>query len=105
MLVIAVGSDFVLFWYVFLCVTQYMEQEGNQSLVEFWLAAVNFEQHLRDKKGDYDSVEVQNDAIVLYDKWVCTVVGTELATVLQLRKWDKQWKDFYVWFVHFQFKS
>jgi A-kinase anchor protein 10 len=48
---------------------EYMEQEGNQSLVEFWLAAVNFEQHLRDKKGNYDSVEAQNDAIVLYDKY------------------------------------
>ena len=47
-----------------------MEQEGNQSLVEFWLAAINFEQHLRDKKGNYDSMEAQNDAIVLYDKWV-----------------------------------
>ncbi|GFG35579.1 hypothetical protein Cfor_07596 [Coptotermes formosanus] len=46
-----------------------MEQEGNQSLVEFWLAAINFEQHLRDKKGNYDSVEAQNDAIVLYDKY------------------------------------
>jgi A-kinase anchor protein 10 len=45
-----------------------MEQEGNQSLVEFWLAAVNFEQHLRDRKGNYDPVEAQNDAIVLYDK-------------------------------------
>jgi len=45
-----------------------MEQEENQSLVEFWLAAVNFEQHLRDKEGNYDSVEAQNDAIVLYDK-------------------------------------
>ncbi|KDR13154.1 hypothetical protein L798_11338, partial [Zootermopsis nevadensis] len=48
---------------------EYMEQEGNQSLVQFWLAAVNFEQHLKDKKGDYDSVEAQNDAIVLYDKY------------------------------------
>jgi hypothetical protein len=45
-----------------------MEQEGNQSLVEFWLAAVNFEQHLRDKEGNYDSLEAQSDAIVLYDK-------------------------------------
>ncbi|XP_023716120.1 A-kinase anchor protein 10, mitochondrial isoform X2 [Cryptotermes secundus] len=48
---------------------EYMEQEGNQSLVEFWLATVNFEQHLIDKKGDYDPVEAQNDAIVLYDKY------------------------------------
>jgi hypothetical protein len=31
---------------------------------------VNFEQHLRDRKGNYDPVEAQNDAIVLYDKWV-----------------------------------
>lgn len=51
-----------------LLLTQYMEQEGNQSLVEFWLAAVNFEQHLRDQKGNYDPVEAQNDAIILYDK-------------------------------------
>jgi hypothetical protein len=45
-----------------------MEQEGVQSLVQFWLAAVNFEQHLTDKEGKYDAVEAQNDAIVLYDK-------------------------------------
>jgi hypothetical protein len=31
---------------------------------------VNFEQHLRDKKGNYDPVEAQSDAIILYDKWV-----------------------------------
>ncbi|KAJ9593957.1 hypothetical protein L9F63_014598 [Diploptera punctata] len=47
---------------------EYMEQEGNQSLVEFWLAAVNFQQHLNDKKN-YDPIEAQNDAIVLYDKY------------------------------------
>ena len=55
-----------------------MEQEGNQSLVEFWLAAINFEQHLKDKKN-YDPIEAQNDAIVLYDKLVLS--GEKLASL------------------------
>ncbi|KAJ9578104.1 hypothetical protein L9F63_025041 [Diploptera punctata] len=62
---------------------EYMEQEGNQSLVEFWLAAVNFQQHLNDKKN-YDPIEAQNDAIVLYDKTKHLPRGRPLAqTVLE----------------------
>jgi hypothetical protein len=45
-----------------------MEQEGKQSLLEFWLAATNFHQQLLEKAGSYDAMEAQNDAIILYDK-------------------------------------
>ncbi|XP_066995812.2 A-kinase anchor protein 10, mitochondrial [Anabrus simplex] len=50
---------------------EYMEQEGNQSLslLEFWISAENFQQHLMDKKGTYDPLVAQNDAIVIYDKY------------------------------------
>ena len=47
---------------------QFMEQEGNQSLLEFWLAATNFQQQLLEKVGAYDAIEAQNDAIIFYDK-------------------------------------
>ncbi|XP_046992041.1 A-kinase anchor protein 10, mitochondrial isoform X1 [Schistocerca americana] len=57
-------NDNALFYF-----TEFMEQEGHRSLVEFWLAAVNFRQHLLEKKGVYDPVEAQNDAIILYDKY------------------------------------
>ncbi|KAF4524262.1 hypothetical protein B566_EDAN008810 [Ephemera danica] len=48
---------------------EFMEQEGNQSLLEFWLAATNFQQQLLEKVGSYDAMEAQNDAIILYDKY------------------------------------
>lgn len=48
---------------------EFLEQENNRSLLEFWLAATNFQQQLHDQKEFFDPIEAQNDAIVLYDKY------------------------------------
>lgn len=50
---------------------QYMEQEGAMNLLQFWMAAENFQQHLASRFGHYDPIEAQNDAMVFYDKYVC----------------------------------
>lgn len=44
---------------------EFLEQENHRVLLEFWLAATNFQQ----QKDCYDPVEAQNDAVVLYDKY------------------------------------
>lgn len=48
---------------------EFLEQESNRSLLEFWLAATNFQQQLHDQKEFFDAIEAQNDAVVLYDKY------------------------------------
>nr|CAD7196887.1 unnamed protein product [Timema douglasi] len=48
---------------------KFIEQEGHHSLLEFWLAAVNFRQQLLNKVDNYDPMEAQNDAMILYDKF------------------------------------
>lgn len=48
---------------------EFLEQENNRSLLEFWLAASNFQQQLYDQKEFFDPVEAQSDAVVLYDKY------------------------------------
>jgi A-kinase anchor protein 10 len=41
-----------------------VEQEGQQTLLEFWLAATNYQLHFSS-----DPLEAQSDAVVLYDKY------------------------------------
>ncbi|KAK7870728.1 hypothetical protein R5R35_009880 [Gryllus longicercus] len=48
---------------------EFMEQEGNRNLLEFWMSAENFHQQLMSRKGNYDVLEAQSDAIILYDKY------------------------------------
>lgn len=51
---------------------EFIEQENQRGLLEFWLAATNFQQQLRDQKDYLDHLdlnEAQNDAVVLYDKY------------------------------------
>lgn len=48
---------------------EYLEQENQRCLLEFWVAASNFQQQLRDQKDFFDPVEAQTDAVVLYDKY------------------------------------
>lgn len=48
---------------------EYLEQENHRSLLEFWMAASNFQQQLHDQKEFFDPVEAQTDAVVLYDKY------------------------------------
>jgi len=46
---------------------EFLEQENNRNLLEFWLAASNFQQQLQEQF--VDPVEAQNDAVILYDKY------------------------------------
>nr|CAH7718806.1 unnamed protein product [Callosobruchus chinensis] len=48
---------------------EFLEVENQRSLLEFWMAATNFQQQLQRQKEFLDPVEAQNDAIVLYDKY------------------------------------
>lgn len=45
-----------------------MEKEDAVNILQFWLAADNFQSQLASKKGQYDGQEAQNDAMILYDK-------------------------------------
>ena len=49
---------------------QFMEQEGGSDLLQFWLATDNFQQHLLSCEGEYDGMQAQSDAVVIYDKYV-----------------------------------
>ncbi|KAJ8941224.1 hypothetical protein NQ318_015656 [Aromia moschata] len=48
---------------------EYIEQENHRCLLEFWIAASNFQQQLYDQKEFFDPIEAQSDAVVLYDKY------------------------------------
>ncbi|XP_033118787.1 A-kinase anchor protein 10, mitochondrial-like [Anneissia japonica] len=48
---------------------EYMEQEKCLNLLQFYLAADNFQQQLLTEQGQYDGMEAQSDAMVLYDKY------------------------------------
>ncbi|XP_062844561.1 A-kinase anchor protein 10, mitochondrial isoform X2 [Trichomycterus rosablanca] len=49
--------------------SEYMEKEEAVNVLQFWLAADNFQDQLAAKKGQYDGQEAQNDAMILYDKY------------------------------------
>ncbi|KAJ1185908.1 hypothetical protein NDU88_002694 [Pleurodeles waltl] len=49
--------------------SEYMEKEDAVNVLQFWLAADNFQSQLAVKKGQYDGQEAQNDAMVLYDRY------------------------------------
>ncbi|KAI4814370.1 hypothetical protein KUCAC02_003566 [Chaenocephalus aceratus] len=49
--------------------SEYMEKEEAMNVMQFWLAADNFQNQLAAKKGQYDGQEAQNDAMILYDKY------------------------------------
>ncbi|KAL3856182.1 hypothetical protein ACJMK2_010964 [Sinanodonta woodiana] len=48
---------------------EYMEQEQASYLLQFFLAAENFQQHLLAQGTGYDGMQAQADAMVLYDKY------------------------------------
>ncbi|XP_062288924.1 A-kinase anchor protein 10, mitochondrial isoform X2 [Scomber scombrus] len=56
--------DSALFYF-----SEYMEKEEAMNVLQFWLAADNFQNQLAAKKGQYDGQEAQNDAMILYDKY------------------------------------
>ncbi|KAG8590655.1 hypothetical protein GDO81_006831 [Engystomops pustulosus] len=49
--------------------SEYMEKEDAVNILQFWLAADNFQSQLAAKSGQYDGQEAQNDAMILYDKY------------------------------------
>lgn len=49
--------------------SEFMEKEDAVNVLQFWLAADNFQDQLADKKGQYDGQEAQNDAMILYDQY------------------------------------
>uniref|UniRef100_A0A8C7TXG6 A kinase (PRKA) anchor protein 10 n=1 Tax=Oncorhynchus mykiss TaxID=8022 RepID=A0A8C7TXG6_ONCMY len=49
--------------------SEYMEKEDAVNVLQFWLAADNFQDQLAAKAGQYDGLEAQNDAMILYDKY------------------------------------
>uniref|UniRef100_A0A6I8PCB2 A-kinase anchor protein 10, mitochondrial n=1 Tax=Ornithorhynchus anatinus TaxID=9258 RepID=A0A6I8PCB2_ORNAN len=49
--------------------SEYMEKEDAVNILQFWLAADNFQSQLAAKEGQYDGQEAQNDAMILYDKY------------------------------------
>ncbi|KAG7256604.1 hypothetical protein CRUP_012567 [Coryphaenoides rupestris] len=57
-------SESALFYF-----SEYMEKEEAVNVLQFWLAADNFQDQLAAKKGQYDGQEAQNDAMILYDKY------------------------------------
>lgn len=57
-------SESALFYF-----SEYMEKEEAMNVLQFWLAADNFQNQLAAKKGQYDGQEAQNDAMILYDKY------------------------------------
>ena len=67
------GMDvFFVIWLTVLVISiivQYLEQEGLSYLLQFVIAADNFEDMLR-KQENYNGVQAQGDAMVLYDKYV-----------------------------------
>uniref|UniRef100_A0A8C5P7V4 A-kinase anchoring protein 10 n=1 Tax=Leptobrachium leishanense TaxID=445787 RepID=A0A8C5P7V4_9ANUR len=56
--------DSALFYF-----SEYMEKEDAVNILQFWLAADNFQSQLASKNGQYDGQEAQNDAMILYDKY------------------------------------
>lgn len=48
---------------------EFLEQEHCRPLLDFWVAATNFQQQLHDQKEFFDPIEAQTDAVVLYDKY------------------------------------
>ncbi|XP_039293115.1 A-kinase anchor protein 10, mitochondrial [Nilaparvata lugens] len=47
---------------------EFLEQEGCQYIIEFWLAATNFES--LSQCDDIDPLQAQNDAMIIYDKYL-----------------------------------
>lgn len=58
------NNETALFYFM-----EYLEQEDQRHLLEFWIAAINFQQQLKYQGEFFDPLEAQNDAVVLYDKY------------------------------------
>lgn len=50
---------------------EFLENEGCRGMLEFWMAANNFQEQYVTQAHCYDPMQAQADAMVLYDKYVC----------------------------------
>ncbi|XP_071094421.1 A-kinase anchor protein 10, mitochondrial-like [Haliotis cracherodii] len=48
---------------------EFLDNEDACHLLQFWLAADNFQQHLASQGAEYNGLQAQDDAMVLYDKY------------------------------------
>ncbi|XP_054713208.1 A-kinase anchor protein 10, mitochondrial-like [Uloborus diversus] len=65
-------NDSALFFFM-----EFMEQEGVRHLVDFLLMAHNFQKHLLSLK-EYDGLQAQTDAMILYEKYFSLQATTPL---------------------------
>lgn len=73
-------NDSALFYFM-----EYMEQEGVRHLVDFLLIADNFRNQYLAKEGQYDGLQAQDDAMVLYDKYFSLQATSSLEFSDQIR--------------------
>ncbi|KAK6637893.1 hypothetical protein RUM44_008315 [Polyplax serrata] len=66
-------NEVALFYFM-----EFLEQEGCTSFVEFWMSALNFQQQYEELSADYNRMQVQNDAMVLYEKYFSLQATTPL---------------------------
>lgn len=70
-----------------------MEKEDAVNVLQFWLAADNFQSQLAAKKGQYDGQEAQNDAMILYDKWVLFTEDLICTSEIKMHKLNLCFKE------------
>ncbi|XP_067137496.1 A-kinase anchor protein 10, mitochondrial [Centruroides vittatus] len=73
-------NDSALFYFM-----EYMEQEGVRHLVDFLLIADNFRNQYLAKEGQFDGLQAQDDAMVLYDKYFSLQATSSLGFSDQIR--------------------
>lgn len=56
-------SEVALFYFM-----EFLEQEGQRHLLDFWVSAINFKK-FNSKENEFDKNEAQNDAVIIYDKY------------------------------------
>lgn len=49
---------------------EFLESEGCECVIEFWLAAMQFYRQYSSKKELIDTTQIQNDAMLIYDKFL-----------------------------------
>lgn len=57
---------------------EFLEGEGCQSIVEFWLAASHFQRFLQNCGSEYNAEQAQEDAVIIYDKYLSLQATTPL---------------------------
>ncbi|XP_074643501.1 A-kinase anchor protein 10, mitochondrial-like [Tubulanus polymorphus] len=66
-------NDAAMFYFM-----EFMEVEGAMALLEFLMAVDNFQQHLLSLQGNYDGIQAQDDAMIVYDKYFSLQASTPL---------------------------